>query len=82
MDFKNLGKFEVFNHEDPRARSLTYLEVYLYCNVDKVIVGFIRKKFYKLFVMLNENTWSVKKCRANQKQHCKQAGVTKRFDIS
>ena len=23
-----------------------------------------------------------KKCRANQKQHCKQAGATKRFDIS
>ena len=32
--------------------------------------------------MLNENTWGVKKCGANQKQHCKQAGVTKRFDIS
>ena len=22
--------------------------------------------------MLNKNTWGVKKCRANQKQHCKQ----------
>ena len=32
--------------------------------------------------MLNKNTWGVKKCRANQKQHCKQAGATKRFDIS
>ena len=31
---------------------------------------------------LNKNTWGVKKCGANQKQHCKQAGVTKRFDIS
>ena len=27
--------------------------------------------------MLNKNTWGVKKCEANQKQHCKQAGVTK-----
>ena len=32
--------------------------------------------------MLNKNTWDVKKCGANQKQHCKQAGTTKRFDIS
>ena len=32
--------------------------------------------------MLNKNTWGVKKCGANQKQHCKQAGATKRFDIS
>ena len=32
--------------------------------------------------MLNKNTWDVKKCGANQKQHCKQAGATKRFDIS
>ena len=32
--------------------------------------------------MLNKNTWGVKKCGANQKQHCKQAGVTKKFDIS
>ena len=32
--------------------------------------------------MLNKNTWGVKKCGANQKQHCKQGGVTKRFDIS
>ena len=32
--------------------------------------------------MLNKNTWGVKKCKANQKQHCKQAGMTKRFDIS
>ena len=29
--------------------------------------------------MLNKNTWGVKKCEGNQKQHCKQAGVTKRF---
>ena len=27
--------------------------------------------------MLNKNTWGVKKYRANQKQHRKQAGVTK-----
>ena len=27
--------------------------------------------------MLNKNTWDVKKCEANQKQHCKQVGVTK-----
>ena len=33
-------------------------------------------------VMLNKNTWGVKKCGANQKQHCKQVGATKRFDIS
>ena len=26
MDFKNRGEAEVFKHEDPRARSLTYLE--------------------------------------------------------
>ena len=32
--------------------------------------------------MLNKNTWGVKKCGVNQKQHCKQAGATKRFDIS
>ena len=32
--------------------------------------------------MLNKNTWGVKKCGANQKQHCKQAGATKKFDIS
>ena len=32
--------------------------------------------------MLNKNTWDVKKCGANQKQHCKQAAATKRFDIS
>ena len=29
--------------------------------------------------MLNKNTWGVKKCGANQKQHCKQAGATKRL---
>ena len=28
-------------------------------------------------LMLNKNTWGIKKCEANQKQHCKQAGVTK-----
>ena len=32
--------------------------------------------------MLNKNTWGVKKCGANQKQHCEQAGATKRIDIS
>ena len=32
--------------------------------------------------MLNKNTWGVKKCGANQKQHCIQAGATKKFDIS
>ena len=32
--------------------------------------------------MLNKNTWGVKKCGANHKQHCKQAGATKSFDIS
>ena len=39
---------------------------------------------YNSFViyMLNKNTWGVKKCGANQKQHCKQAGTTKMFDIS
>ena len=29
--------------------------------------------------MLNKNIWSVKKCRANQKQHCKQAGLATLF---
>ena len=33
-------------------------------------------------IILNKNTWGVKKCGANQKQHCKQAGATKKFDIS
>ena len=33
-------------------------------------------------IMLNKSTWGVKKCGANQKQHCKQAGAIKRFDIS
>ena len=32
--------------------------------------------------MLNKNTWDVKKCEANQKQHNKQAGMTKRFDTA
>ena len=32
--------------------------------------------------IINKNTWGVKKCGANQKQYCKQAGATKRFDIS
>ena len=32
--------------------------------------------------MLNKNTWGVKKCKANQKQHCKQACVTKNSDIN
>ena len=32
--------------------------------------------------MLNKNTWGVKKCEANQKQHCKQACATKNSDIS
>ena len=32
--------------------------------------------------MLNKNTWGVKKYGTNQKQHCKQAGTTKTFDIS
>ena len=30
-------------------------------------------------IVLNKSTWGVKKCGANQKQHCKQAGATKRF---
>ena len=30
--------------------------------------------------MQNKNTWGVKMCGANQKQHCKQAGETKRFE--
>ena len=34
---------------------------------------------YNNIYMLNKNTWGVKKCGANQKQHYKQA---KRFDIS
>ena len=38
---------------------------------------------FKLQAMkINKNTWDVKKCRANQKQHCKKAGTTKGFDIS
>ena len=37
---------------------------------------------YFVIMMLNKNTWDVKKCGANQKQHCKQADTTKRFDIS
>ena len=36
----------------------------------------------RYIVMLNKNTWGVKKCGADQKQHCKQAGAIKRFDIS
>ena len=40
------------------------------------------EKGYLIVAMLNKNTWGVKKCGANQKQHCKQAGATKRFDIS
>ena len=35
-----------------------------------------------IILMLNKNTWGVNKCGANQKQHCRQAGATKRFDIS
>ena len=35
-----------------------------------------------VYLMLNKNTRGVKKCGVNQKQHCKQAGATKRFDIS
>ena len=31
---------------------------------------------------INKNTRGIKKCEANQKQHCKQAGVTKNLDIS
>ena len=30
--------------------------------------------------MLSKSTWDIKKCKVNQKQHCKQAGVTKNFD--
>ena len=44
-----------------------------------------RIQFFLIYIyiyMLNKNTWGVKKCGANQKQHCKQAGATKRFDIS
>ena len=32
--------------------------------------------------MLNKITLGIKKCKANQKQHHKQVGVTKNFDIS
>ena len=32
--------------------------------------------------VLNKNTLGVKKCKVNQKQHCKQVGVSKNFDIS
>ena len=41
MDFKNRGEAKVFKHKDTRAWSLSYLEngVYLYCNMDKVVVG-------------------------------------------
>ena len=42
----------------------------------------VRNNWSVCDIMLNKNTWSVKKCGANQKQHCKQAGATKRFDIS
>ena len=41
-----------------------------------------QKDTHMYIIMLNKNTWGVKKCGANQKQHCKQAGATKRFDIS
>ena len=45
-------------------------------------LGISMKKIPWYINMLNKNIWGVKKCRANQKQHCKQAGATKRFDIS
>ena len=32
--------------------------------------------------MLNKNNLDVKKCEANLKQHCKQVGAIKNFDIS
>ena len=37
-----------------------------------------------VLVIINakQKHWGVKKCGANQKQHCKQAGETKKFDIS
>ena len=42
----------------------------------------IQCKCLMYIYMLNKNTWGIKKCGANQKQHCKQAGATKTFDIS
>ena len=35
-----------------------------------------------LYKKLNKNTWDVKKCEANQKQHYKQACAIKNSDIS
>ena len=50
MDFKNRGEAEVFKHEDPRVRSLTYLEnrgiFILQCRQSNC--GF----YYMLFVMI------------------------------
>ena len=57
------------------------------CNI-AIVCGYVDHRLMTalkiVFVkqMLNKNTWGVKKCGANQKQHCKQAGATKRFDIS
>ena len=46
------------------------------------VCGIVSREMSYVGFMLNKNTWGVKKCGANQKQHCKQAGATKRFDIS
>ena len=54
----------------------------------QIFQSFFRKLTFKnitaipVVFMLNKNTWGVKKCEANQKQHSKQADATKRFDIS
>ena len=53
------------------------LSLTLYAGCSNITV-----KATEVIIMLNKNTWGVKKCGANQKQHCKQAGATKRFDIS
>ena len=38
--------------------------------------------FHKGVIYLQKHPGCEKKCEANQKQHCKQAGATKNFDIS
>ena len=55
---------------------------YINCYLNILDVKTLNSNIFYDNNMLNKNTWDVKKCRANQKQHCKQAGTTKRFDIS
>ena len=53
-------------------------------NIIEPLLYLARLGVYSYIFMLNMKipAWGVKKCGANQKQHCKWAGVTKRFDIS